>query len=585
MTKENKNLWNTDDITPDFYKEQAMEILTGTTLEGKQLPDYKEREYDTSILFGTLKDYRDILSDSLKDAVITTVYGEVEFNSVTRDEMGKFNLLDEYFTAEPLVKACEHQRVAFTREEILAVSIPWKDGVAYRNTSLMNPEYKEMAAYTRDKTSSRTYRVYEENEKAAYDVTFYMDEYDKANFYLEDTGEMVIAAGEMPLYEEQPFTKELAKDMVSKCGFIFGKDYISYDEHDTDKLKINVNNATRTELPVRLNINISSVQGDSDKTDKKYSMEFFDEQTAQCFGEYVAKDCRNLSEKDGIKRNLTTSIIVKEKESKKENDEIKDSLTEHEADNTYIEKFRARTDELFQKIDDKPASYIEQCVMEHVKTILSDYDENAVVVDAVLVGSRCRGFEQDTSDIDVVVEIHGNDLKEDSLFNLINEESMYLSGIKIDINPIIPEKTGTLEEYLPQVEKYFAEKHREYKPIENENDTGKSLPQLRYNNFKIKKNVGDNRYQLIADVRLPQTGSIKTGQVIGEFKNRETAVDFCERNGLGYEDITNYLMNRIENKQKHIKEKKEAQTQEQQQSQNEEETPHKHESGKGDGRG
>ena len=54
----------------------------------------------------------------------------------------------------------------------------------------------------------------------------------------------------------------------------------------------------------------------------------------------------------------------------------------------------------------------------------------------VVSGSRCRGLENDNSDIDVVVEIKGSELKEDALFNIFHEEGMEIDGITVDINPV-----------------------------------------------------------------------------------------------------------------------------------------------------
>ena len=54
----------------------------------------------------------------------------------------------------------------------------------------------------------------------------------------------------------------------------------------------------------------------------------------------------------------------------------------------------------------------------------------------VVSGSRCRGLENDNSDIDVVVEIKGSELKEDALFNIFHEEEMEIDGITVDINPV-----------------------------------------------------------------------------------------------------------------------------------------------------
>lgn len=86
---------------------------------------------------------------------------------------------------------------------------------------------------------------------------------------------------------------------------------------------------------------------------------------------------------------------------------------------------------------------------------------DAIIVDAVISGSRCRGLENESSDIDVVVEYIG-DVREDALFNVLNDVenngSYEFGGVKVDINPITADQTGTLAEYLPQVEKYLNEK-------------------------------------------------------------------------------------------------------------------------------
>ena len=59
--------------------------------------------------------------------------------------------------------------------------------------------------------------------------------------------------------------------------------------------------------------------------------------------------------------------------------------------------------------------------------------------------SRCRGLEGSHSDLDVVVELSGNE-REDDLFDLLHEDDFSIGGVKVDINPITKNKTGTLEE-------------------------------------------------------------------------------------------------------------------------------------------
>ena len=59
--------------------------------------------------------------------------------------------------------------------------------------------------------------------------------------------------------------------------------------------------------------------------------------------------------------------------------------------------------------------------------------------------------------MDVVVEYTGS-TREDDLFNMLHEDSIYIAGIQVDINPITEGRTGTLETYLPEVETYLQEK-------------------------------------------------------------------------------------------------------------------------------
>jgi len=66
-------------------------------------------------------------------------------------------------------------------------------------------------------------------------------------------------------------------------------------------------------------------------------------------------------------------------------------------------------------------------------------------------------MEQKNADLDVAVEFMGSE-REDALFEILHEDSFAVEGVKVDINPIKAEKTGTLETYLPKAEKYLTEK-------------------------------------------------------------------------------------------------------------------------------
>lgn len=122
-----------------------------------------------------------------------------------------------------------------------------------------------------------------------------------------------------------------------------------------------------------------------------------------------------------------------------------------------VADFRAKTEELFHSLDGQSAEDIEKTVYAYVQSQIDEYGLDAQIVDVVVSGSRCRGIEQENSDLDVVVEYTGS-TREDDLFNMLHEDSIYIAGIQVDINPITEGRTGTLETYLPEVETYLQEK-------------------------------------------------------------------------------------------------------------------------------
>lgn len=122
-----------------------------------------------------------------------------------------------------------------------------------------------------------------------------------------------------------------------------------------------------------------------------------------------------------------------------------------------VADFRARTEELFHSLDGQSAEDIEKTVYAYVRSQIDEYGLDAEIVDVMVSGSRCRGIEKENSDLDVVVEYTGS-TREDDLFNMLHEDSIYIAGIQVDINPITEGRTGTLETYLPEVETYLQEK-------------------------------------------------------------------------------------------------------------------------------
>lgn len=123
-------------------------------------------------------------------------------------------------------------------------------------------------------------------------------------------------------------------------------------------------------------------------------------------------------------------------------------------ESSIIADFREKTNELFHDISEMNPAEIEETVKCHVQAKIDEYGIDATIVDAVIIGSRCRGLERDSSDLDVVVEFSTNK-REDDLYNAFNEDGLHIGDVKVDINPITAQRTGKLENYLPQAESYL----------------------------------------------------------------------------------------------------------------------------------
>ena len=139
---------------------------------------------------------------------------------------------------------------------------------------------------------------------------------------------------------------------------------------------------------------------------------------------------------------------------------------EPQAQGNVVENFKAKTNELFHEISEMNPVEIEETVKCHVQVQLDESGMDAEIVDVAVVGSRCRGLEQEGSDLDVVVELSTSE-REDVLFDTFNGDALHIGGVKVDINPITAQRTGTLETYLPQVEDYLerVREAREKEPV------------------------------------------------------------------------------------------------------------------------
>lgn len=136
-------------------------------------------------------------------------------------------------------------------------------------------------------------------------------------------------------------------------------------------------------------------------------------------------------------------------------------------------------------------SEIEKTVWAIAQAEIIENDLDARIQAVRVYGSRTRdGLYKGDSDLDVVIAYEGS-AREDDLFTVLNEAEYKVGNMKVDMNPIRPDKTGKLEEFLEKSEQYMDEKTEqmkargEYKPLAK-------VEELEEANYNMIDNVLNN---------------------------------------------------------------------------------------------
>ncbi len=136
-------------------------------------------------------------------------------------------------------------------------------------------------------------------------------------------------------------------------------------------------------------------------------------------------------------------------------------------------------------------SEIEESLKADVEELFRQYDSGETEKNLTLVGVKMYRDPTKDGKISLLVEFDSknpeNRWREDSLFNALNEEGIEFNGMKVDFNPITKEKSGTIEQYLKQLEDFGNEEEvikenarkLEEKEIENKlNDISNRLSEI-----------------------------------------------------------------------------------------------------------
>ena len=179
-------------------------------------------------------------------------------------------------------------------------------------------------------------------------------------------------------------------------------------------------------------------------------------------------------------------------------------------------------DNQIQGLEDYTKPQIKNITTNYIKNALEYANVQADIVGMEIIGSRNRGTAKSNSDLDIVVELKGDNLREDDLFNLLNDtdEPLEINGIKVDINPIIAEKSGTLKEFMKRSNDYDKE-HTKYSL--NKDNKGRTLTKEQQEYFKDSKVRDENGSLIEVYHRTYKGGFTKFNGEVNFFTNDPNA--------------------------------------------------------------
>ena len=101
-------------------------------------------------------------------------------------------------------------------------------------------------------------------------------------------------------------------------------------------------------------------------------------------------------------------------------------------------KYKLTEEQKIQGLENYDREDIEEMVEDYVNEKLGETypGEDVYVKEVTIIGSRTRNEARPDSDLDILLEYGGKDVREDALFNVLNENHLEIEGIPVDINPI-----------------------------------------------------------------------------------------------------------------------------------------------------
>ena len=123
----------------------------------------------------------------------------------------------------------------------------------------------------------------------------------------------------------------------------------------------------------------------------------------------------------------------------------------------------AEGEQVMQGLEGYSLQEIKEVIADYI-TDFTDWPDDFRITGIRVIGSRTNGTADENSDLDVLLQYEG-DISEDTLFNMLNEgnalnEPLEIDGIRVDFNPIRPDKSGTIDEWLERNKDYNKEEDK-----------------------------------------------------------------------------------------------------------------------------
>lgn len=131
-----------------------------------------------------------------------------------------------------------------------------------------------------------------------------------------------------------------------------------------------------------------------------------------------------------------------------------DQKTQGDSDKTIVEEFKEKTKKYYKEIDGLDLNDVEECAKFYVQSVIEQNGINVEIEDVIVTGSRARGYEDQDSDLDMIVVYKGS-FPQAALLSLLYKDKVVVGDVTVDFDTFSLDKGESLGKYLTEAEKYM----------------------------------------------------------------------------------------------------------------------------------